>query len=155
MDGHDIIYRNRGDGTFEDISAETGFDDVESHHGMAVGDVDGDGWLDIVLAGPFDPPRLWLNRCGSESWLDVELVGAGANSIGLGAIVEVELADGRVLFDEILGPRAQGQGPSRSHFGLGDASVASVLRIRWPGGAVTELTEAPTRRRIVAYESPR
>ena len=136
-----------------DVLHASGWDDVEPHYGMGVGDVDGDGSVEAVLAGPFHPPRLQLNRCAPGAWVIVELDGAPPNTTALGAVVEATLPDGRVLFREVLGPRAQGQSASQVHFGLGDGvDTLDRLVVRWPTGTVTEATGVPVRRRIRASE---
>lgn len=150
-DHPDLLWMGLGDGLFDDASVAVGWDDVEAHYGMAVGDVDGDGFVDAVLAGPWNPPRLQRNRCGTNAWLEVVLSGGTRNTTGIGAIVEAHLPDGRVLFREVLGPRAQGQGPGRVHFGLGDVEVVDRLVVRWPDSTPTELEDVPVRRRIRAF----
>jgi hypothetical protein len=59
--GRNLLYRNRGDGTFEDVSEQAGVDDDGFGTGVAVGDVDGDGWLDLFISN-FGPDVLFRNR---------------------------------------------------------------------------------------------
>lgn len=146
----DLVWLSRpGEGTWEEASDRTGYYDLAAHYGVAAADFDGDGRLEPVLTGPLDPPKLLHAGCGAEAWLQVELVGEGSNTMALGARVEAELPDGRVLVQELLGVRSQGQGPSRAHFGLGAAEELVRLTVYWPGGGEpTELTGVPVRRLV-------
>ncbi len=144
------------DGGFEDATAEVGFGDPTPHVGMAAGDLVGDGWLDVVVAREGEPPRVWMNRCGSGAWLEVDLDGPASNREGYGAQVVVE-AGGVRRTRGIFSLRAQGQGPARAHFGLGEVDQVDRLEVRWPDGVVTSLSGFQPNRRVVAYhpDSPR
>ena len=129
----DLLFGGRPGGVFEDWSAEWGFDSDEDHYASAVADFDGDGFLDIVVTGAGIPPLLYMARCGEEAWIDIDLAGPPGNGEAIGAHVEVELGD-RILLRELYSQRAQGQTPSRLHFGLGDSTEPVVVRVIWPGG---------------------
>ena len=79
--------------------------------------------------------------------MEIEPVGAGLDPLALGTWVEVE-AGGRRQLRELHGPRALGQGPSRLHFGLGEAERVDRLMVGWPDGSVTEATDLPVRGRL-------
>jgi hypothetical protein len=146
----DAVWRGSDSG-FVIASESFDFDDQVLRYGLATADLDGDGFLELILAGKDDPPRVFWNRCGEAAWLGVELRGGLDNSFGYGARVSVD--DGsRVRIREVQALRSQGQGPGWLHFGLGDADTVNV-DIRWPGGEVTRLQDVPTRRRIVV-QSP-
>ena len=63
------------------------------------------------------------------------------------------LIGSRTLVRELYTLRGQGQGPSRFHFGFGDAEAADILRIEWPDGTVSEAEQVPGRR-FVRVEHP-
>ena len=79
----DRLYRNLGDGTFTDVTAETGLDQA---YGPALGtvaaDFDGDGWLDLYVANDGQPNQLWINKRGKGFRDDALLSGAGVNAEG-------------------------------------------------------------------------
>lgn len=148
QDWPDLVWQGGPGPSFVDRTAETGLGDTANHLGAAAGDVDGDGWLDLVVGGPGAPPSLWMNRCGSAGWIEIELRGSPGNPEGYGARVDVEV-DGRVVSREVHSLRAQGQGPAVRHVGLGDADTADRITVTWPDGVVSEAFEVPGRRRIV------
>lgn len=142
----DLVWRGQ-DGQFEDVTEELGFGNPWPNQGVVSADFDGDGWLDVAVAGPAVPPSLFMNRCGAEAWIEIELEGPPANAEGFGARVEVD-AGGRVHVREVLTVRGQNQGPSRQHFGLGSAEAADRVTVRWPDGRVSEALDVPPRRRV-------
>ena len=152
LEGHlefpDLLWSGGPGPSFTDVSAEVGFDDPAYHLGLTAGDVDGDGWPDLLVVGPGEPPSLFVNRCGATGWLTVDLLGPAGNSQGFGARVTVEAGD-RVISRELHALRAQGQGPSELHFGLGDVQVADRVTVLWPDGVVDEAADVPIRRRLL------
>ncbi len=147
VDWPDLAWSRGADDVFFDITAELGFGDALARYGVATADFDGDGFLDIVSAGPALPPLLYMNRCDDSSWTEVELVGPGENREGFGAIVEVEDSRG-VQMRELYNTRATAQSVSRLHFGLGQDDTIVRLRVRWPDGAIDQAEELPVNRVI-------
>src|SRR5688572_23334690 len=62
--GHNVLFRNRGDGTFEDVTERAGCDSTRWTLAVASADLDGDGWPDLYLANDYGPEELFLNRGG-------------------------------------------------------------------------------------------
>jgi enediyne biosynthesis protein E4 len=79
----DRLYRNRGDGTFADVTAEAL---VSREYGSALGvvaaDVNGDGWADIYVANDGEPNLLWINQRNGRFRNTALLAGAALNSVG-------------------------------------------------------------------------
>jgi hypothetical protein len=138
-----VLYRNLANGKFADVSLDSGPGILEqvAGRGMAFGDFDNDGDMDVVVNCVNDVPQLL--RCDSatgNNWLKVKAVGVKSNRSGIGARVLCTPAGGRAMFDEVRsGGSYLSQSDLRIHFGLGKAEKADI-EIRWPSGHVDKVT---------------
>ena len=134
------LYRNLGNGTFEDVSMLEDVADTKIGRGMATGDLDNDGDIDFVVAtiGMDDDAGnvlVYENTTDNEnSWLKVTVEGTEANRDGYGAKIKL-YADHIVWVQEIDGGSSHGSHHSKiAHFGLGDVLTLDSMVIIWPGG---------------------
>jgi enediyne biosynthesis protein E4 len=134
----DLLFQGLPGGMFEDVSAEWGVDSREDNYAAAPADFDGDGFLDLVVAGPGLPPLLHMTRCGDEDWVELDLAGPPGNAEGFGARVEVAVGD-RTIVRELYAQRAAGQAPSRVHVGLGEGGESVGVKVAWSDGVVSEV----------------
>ena len=131
------LFRNRGDGSFDEVTAAAGevFTLSEVSRGAALGDLDNDGDVDILLANNNGPARLLLNQGATgHHWLGLRMTGVGGRDM-LGAWVEIVRADGSSLKRRVSagGSYASAKDP-RLLVGLGSDPDVATVRVRWPGG---------------------
>ncbi|MCP5110600.1 MAG: CRTAC1 family protein, partial [bacterium] len=136
----DTLVRNKGDGTFADVSAESGryFHEKYVGRGAAHGDYDNDGDLDLVVVNLNDSPNLLRNDGGNRNnWLKVvpRLKFATGERDAVGARVMVATNGLRQVDDMVPVRGYLSQADSRLHFGLGSAATADV-KIRFPDGTL-------------------
>ncbi len=130
-----VVYRNLGNGKFQDVSAGMGQGVSErfSSRGCAFGDYDNDGDIDVLVLNMNDRPSLLRNEGGNRNnWIKLKLVGTQCNRTALGARVRV--ATGKhVQIDEVhCGGSVMSQSDLRLHFGLGDSKEVDWIEIIWP-----------------------
>ncbi|RMH15731.1 MAG: CRTAC1 family protein [Acidobacteria bacterium] len=107
--------------------------------GVGVGDLDGDGRLDLVVANNNAPPSIYVNRLPPAGWVRLELLGRRSNRDAVGARVRLTIA-GRTMTRWVeAGSGYAAQSAFPLHFGLGAARRLERLEIAWPSGLVEGL----------------
>jgi hypothetical protein len=138
----DTLMRNKGDGTFEDVSDFAGQHFKEKHvgRGAAWADIDNDGDIDLLIANLNDFPILLRNDGGNtlNNWLtvDARLKFPTGTRDAIGARVTVTTGQHKQVQDLMPSRGYMSQGDPRLHFGLGKAQSADSVEIRWPDGKV-------------------
>ncbi|MGB9444864.1 MAG: CRTAC1 family protein, partial [Candidatus Acidiferrum sp.] len=132
------IFRNLGNGKFADVSAQAGpdFQIPAAHRGVAFGDLDNDGRVDMVVTVLNGPVKLFHNISETKNhWILLKLVGTKSNRMGIGAQVHLTTEDGKQQWNEAT--TAVGYASSsdpRVHFGLGKNANIKEIEIKWPSG---------------------
>ena len=137
------LYRNRGDGRFDDVSDRAGaaFQAIDVSRGAAFGDLDNDGDTDVVIANVNGPARVLINEIGQRAhWLGLRLTGTRGGRDMLGARVEI-VRPGQTpsLWRRVRsdGSYASANDP-RVLVGLGSAAQPVAVRVQWPDGRAEE-----------------
>ncbi|MGA9060378.1 MAG: FG-GAP-like repeat-containing protein [Terracidiphilus sp.] len=152
------VFRNRGDGSFEDVSRALGLDSVRltAPRGLIAADVDGDGAPDLIVTQENAPPVLLRNRGANKNhFVRLDLTGLADNKTALGVKVEV-FANGLWQKWELAGASGfQTQAPPQILAGLGDAPGIDLLRILWPTGVLQDEIDLPQKQVIAMKEVDR
>ena len=129
------LYWNVGGGRFQDVSAESGpaIGARYSSRGSAVGDLDDDGSLEVVVSNLGDRLSLLKNFGETKHWLLVRCERDG-NRDAIGARVLIAVGGRRLVADVPGGSSYLSQNDPRLHFGLGTAATYERIEVRWPGG---------------------
>ncbi len=137
-----LLFRNRRDGTFEDVSHALASMPPQSRRGAAFGDIKNDGNVDIVVLNVGQPPSLLMNHNASPNHRVLfKLVGMKSNKAAIGARVTVK-AGALVQFSEVRGGASYlSQNDMRLHFGLAANDTMSEVSIRWPNGETEVLRD--------------
>jgi len=137
----DTLVRNKGDGSFEDVSDGSGpfFREKYVGRGATYADIDNDGDIDLLIVNLDDRPNLLRNDGGNRrNWLgvDARLKFPTGSRLAIGARVKITAGE-LTQMDDVQPVRGYlSQGDPRLHFGLGDAGVVDTVEIRWPDGSV-------------------
>jgi len=141
-----VVLRNRGDGTFENVSRELGLDRVKltKPRGLIAADVDGDGAADLIVTQQDAPPVLLRNIGANKNhFARLDLSGYADNKTALGVKVEI-FADGHWQKWELAGAVGyETQSAPQILVGLGQAEGIDLLRILWPTGVLQDEIDLP------------
>ncbi|HXZ30988.1 MAG TPA: CRTAC1 family protein [Terriglobales bacterium] len=139
-----LLFRNQRDGTFEDVSNVLAEIPAASRRGVAFGDLNNDGKVDIVIVNMDEPPTLLLNGTESKNHRVLfKLVGTRSNRSAIGARVTVKAGKLIQMSEVRAGGSYLSQNDPRLHFGLGNASSMEEVQIRWPNGRIEMLRNVP------------
>jgi enediyne biosynthesis protein E4 len=131
-----VMFRNLGNGTFEELSLQADLGILESHssRGCAFGDFDNDGDVDVLIVNMNEPPSLLRNNVDpKQHWLKVRLEGVKSNRGAIGARVLVRYG-GKTQAQAVLSQSSYYScNDPRLHFGLGASNTGDV-DIYWPNG---------------------
>jgi enediyne biosynthesis protein E4 len=150
------VFRNLGGMKFAALTAEAGFTSFppSRHRGSAIGDLTGDGRIDVVVSAINAPAEIWMNESPSKNhWLEFKLKGTKSNRDGIGARIKVVTKSGAQYnhMTTTAGYASSSAGPV--HFGLGTNPSADLVEIHWPSGIVQQIRDVVADR-VVAVKEP-
>src|SRR6201993_1959706 len=149
-----IVFRNLGNGTFEELRTDLGNGIAATHssRGCAFGDFDNDGDVDVLIVNLNEAPSLLRNDLKvKQNWLKVKLEGVKSNRSAIGARVLVHY-DKKVQAQSVLSQSSYYScNDPRLHFGLG-ASVMADVEVCWPNGLHEQLKNVSVNQLITIRE---
>jgi hypothetical protein len=140
-----LIFRNLGDGHFEELieAAGPGIAAAHSSRGCAFGDFDNDGDVDVVVINMDEPPSLLRNDLKSDrKWVKVFLIGTKSNRSAIGSRVIAYYGDKKQAQAVTAQMSFYSSNDRRLHFGLGNAATADI-EIFWPNGGIEKYPAIP------------
>jgi hypothetical protein len=138
------LFRNQRDGTFEDLTNVLSGIPAESRRGVAFGDLNNDGKVDMVIINTGEPPTLLLNETETKNHRVLfKLVGTKSNRSAIGARVTVKAGKLTQINEVRAGGSYLSQNDPRLHFGLSSFATMDEVEIRWPSGRVEQLHNTP------------
>ena len=153
--GPRVVFRNLANGRFADVTVESGgAAHPQSSRGAAFGDYDNDGDVDVLIMNMNEPPSLLRNDyAGGNQWLTLHLIGNSSPRSAIGATVTVTAGGQRQARAVVSQSSYYSVDDLRLHFGLGSASRADRIEIRWPSGTKQELSDVRARQ-ILSITEP-
>ncbi len=141
-----LLFRNERNGTFSEAAAQTGEALMVPRvsRGLAVGDIDNDGHIDLVVENLDGKPTVLRNEGGDRNnWITIKTWGKGMNRDAVGARVKVVSGD-LVEWDEVrAGGSYLSSSDLRLHYGLGQRTHVDRIEVYWPDGQVETVRDVP------------
>jgi hypothetical protein len=140
-----LLFENVG-GRFKETAASHGaiLMKPQVSRGLALGDYDNDGAIDVLITNSGGSPTLLHNEgAARNSWLTVRLKGTKSNSNGIGARIELAAGTTKQVRDVTAGGSYLSSNDYRTHFGLGSWKNDVTLTIHWPSGRIQMETTRP------------
>lgn len=150
-----LLYRNLGNGRFDDVSSEAGpaFAELHSSRGAASADLLNDGRMAIAVNELSEMPSLLiLDEQTRNHWIGIRTVGTKSNRDGIGARIEIWAAGIKQMEEVRSGGSYLSQNDLRLHFGLGAARKVDEVHVTWPSGRADVLKDIPADKQIVVEE---
>ncbi len=139
------MFKNVGGKRFADITTSSGTGHLQKGHGVACGDWDRNGSIDLFVemggAAPGDRSRslLFQNPVSVPHWITVRLTGKKSNRAAIGARIKVTLSSGQTIYRHITSGSSFGGNPLQQTIGLGAADRIATLEIHWPTSGTTQV----------------
>ena len=153
---HNYLLINNGHGHFtnEWMNAGSGLQSRKVSRGIATGDYDNDGDLDVLISNANDTPQLLRNDSENQSnWILIRTIGTRSNRAGIGTRIKIQ-TDDLTQIDEVRGGSGYlSQNDLRLHFGIGTHKRIDHIEVRWPSGIVDVIRDVAPNQIITIKES--
>jgi hypothetical protein len=150
-----LLWNDKGK-KFVDVSAVSGdvFQQKWAARGMAIGDIDNDGKVDVVVTENDGPAWILRNQTPTHNhWITFQLTGVKSNRDGIGAQIQITTAAGSQYATVTTAGSYQSSGDKRAHFGLGSATLVREAEITWPNGITQVLKNLPVDQILIVTEA--
>ncbi len=130
--------------TYLEVQNEAGLIHTTSGKGLVSFDADNDGDLDVFITANYDDHVFFRNETNpvADRWIQIELISSGSRAPdGFGATIDLTINGQTQHRAMVPGPSYLSQEPMRAHFGFEAAAIIDVIRVTWPDGAVSILTD--------------
>jgi len=149
-----LLFHNSGK-SFVNVSAQSGsvFSKSFSGRGMAIGDFDNDGDLDVLISNNGEPPVLLRNEGGNRNnWIGLQLIGTKSNPAAIGAMITWQAGGLKHSRLKTGGGSYLSSHDPREILGIGSAAQLDYVEIRWPSGRVDKFAKPPINRYLKIVE---
>jgi enediyne biosynthesis protein E4 len=150
-----LLFHNEHDGKFAEVAAESGaaLMTPRASRGAAFGDLDNDGFIDVVVNNLDGKPTILKNDGGSHNnWITIKLIGIGKNRDAIGARVKVVSGE-LTQWDEVhAGGSYLSSNDRRLHYGLQKRTKVDLIEVHWPDGKLESVAKIPVNNFLVMEE---
>ena len=148
------LFRNLGGGKFTEVTAQMGktFAAPKVARSAAYGDIDNDGFLDVLLTTNAGPAYLFHNEGGTNRSLRIKLIGTKSNRDGIGAVVRLTAGNDKQWKMLRSGSSYLSQSELVLTFGLGAHAKADAIEIQWPSGQIDKLSNVNAGQTVTVQE---
>jgi hypothetical protein len=148
-----LFFLNQRNRKFREAGLEAGLARKWKGRGLAVGDYDNDGRLDLLMNNLDDGPVLLHNEmAGNKGWLLLRFIGERSNRSAVGARITLKAGNLTLTREIKAGASYLSSNDLRVHFGMADHQKADLIEIRWPSGTVDRLENVPAGRVVTVRE---
>ncbi|NOD93569.1 hypothetical protein GS636_12310 [Ruegeria sp. HKCCD4884] len=135
-DPNNLLMQN-DNGQFVETASDAGVASMQKSRGGALADLNGDGWLDMVVVNRSSPLEVFQNTPQDGNWLMVDLSHAHPNRLAIGSFIEVKTDAGVQTREVTVGGGHASGIAGFHHFGLGDTESLQI-RVIWPDGKASD-----------------